>query len=212
VENAWNKCLTSRAPYKGEKPTDLPVVRSTKFEFVINLKTAKALGLAIPETLLATADEVIEMIKRRDFIAGLGGAAAWPLAAQAQKRGMPTIGYIRSPPIVLTERNAFRFRQGLAEEGYVEGRNVAIEYRLADGHYDRISTLVADLVRRQVALIVADAPSTFAAKAATATIPIIFVVAIDPVKAGLVASLNRPGAISPARPRWAWRSGPNGSN
>src|ERR1700730_12239390 len=133
------------------------------------------------------------MIKRREFIAGLGSAAAWPLGARAQQRGMPTIGYIRSPPIVLTERNAVRFRQGLGEEGYVEGRNVAIEYRLADGHYDRIPTLVADLVRRQVALIVADAPSTFAAKAATATIPIIFVVAIDPVKAGRVARLNRPG-------------------
>jgi putative tryptophan/tyrosine transport system substrate-binding protein len=133
-------------------------------------------------------------MRRRKFIAGLGGAVAWPIVARAQQQVMPVVGFLIIGPASATTNEIAGFRRGLNETGYVEGQNVAIEYRWADRQYDRLPMLAADLVRLRVAVIAAggSAAPGLAAKAATSTIPIVFQTGSDPVQDGLVSTISRP--------------------
>jgi ABC-type uncharacterized transport system substrate-binding protein len=149
-------------------------------------------------------------MKRRRFIALVGAALGWPLVLSAQQSPMPVIGYVGTGS---RESDAFRltsFSQGLTEKGYVEGRNVVIEYRWAEGHNDRLPELIGDLVRRRVNVIAvpASTPGALAAKAATTTIPVVFYIGLDPVELGLVASLSRPGGNLTGVTGWNVMVGP----
>src|SRR5918998_1507065 len=133
-------------------------------------------------------------MRRREFIVQMGAATAWPLAGRAQQPAMPVIGFLRSTPAAPFAHIVTAFRNGLSETGFVEGQNVAIEYRWANNQLDQLPSLAADLVGRQVAAIVSNGVAVQAATAATTAIPIVFVAGDDPVRSGFVTNLSRPGS------------------
>ena len=137
-----------------------------------------------------------DQLKRRDFIAWLSVVATWPIAARGQPSGIPVIGFINGSSATAYAAFVQAFIRGLAETGHIVGENVAIEYRWAEGHYDRIPDMINDLVRRRVALLAPNTPAAHAAKRAAGNIPVVFFTGEDPVASGLVASLNRPGCIA----------------
>ena len=145
---------------------------------------------------LALSSSSGEKVRRRDFIEGVAGsAAAWPLAARAQEPAKPVVGFINAASAKGYERQVAAFLKGLGEAGFVEGQNVTVEYRWADGQNDRLPAMAADLVRRQVSVIAATTtPAALAARLATTTIPIVFEGGMDPIRVGLVARLDRPGS------------------
>ena len=167
---------------KGEKPADLPVLQPIKFDFVINLKTAKALGLE-HSTDVARPSRRGDRMKRREFIAALAARRFWPVVARAQQSAMPVIGILSggSPETFATFQ--VPLREGLAEAGFVEGKNLAFEYQWAEGHFERLPGLAIDLVGRGPVVIVTNTlPAALAAKKATNTIPVVFVIGEDPIK------------------------------
>jgi len=135
-----------------------------------------------------------DRFRRREFISLIGGAAAWPLAARAQQAGMPVVGLLRNTPSASFEHIVAALSRGLGEAGFVDGRNVVIEQRWAEGRDDRLPALLADLIGRKAAVIVANTQGALVAKAAGTTTSVVFATGSDPVRDGLVASFNRPGA------------------
>src|SRR3954469_2432563 len=146
-------------------------------------------------------------MRRREFMGLVGGAATWPLVARAQQT-LPVVGFLNVASPEGYSNHVDAFRGGLMESGHVEGQNVAVEYRWAGGRYDRLPEMAADLVRRQVSVIVANTPANLIAKAATSTIPIVFTTAGDPVQMGLVASLSQPGGNAPGLSELSVEIGP----
>jgi ABC-type uncharacterized transport system substrate-binding protein len=132
-------------------------------------------------------------MRRRAFIAGLGGAAVWPVVARGQQATMPLVGFLSSQDLAGRDHIVYAFRRGLGEVGYVEGQNVAVEYHSAENQHDRLGSLITDLISRQAAVIAGNTIAMIAAKAATTTVPIVFAGGTDPIELGLVASLDRPG-------------------
>ena len=177
---------------RGAKPGDLPIEQPTRFELIINLKTAKALGLTIPPSLLAAGGPGDRVMDRRAFLGALGLLAA-PLAAEAQQAGkVYRIGFLRAGQLL--ETCVEGFRQGLRERGYVDGQNVVVECRATDGSFDQLPRFAEELVRSKVDVILASAaPAALAARRVTTSVPIVFVGVQDPVELGLVPSLARPG-------------------